>query len=236
MSVDLLEKHKDALMWDESVDMLDEASTQIISMDLLRLENELFDKKWYDYRQLHPARATALFMESYKDAHAKVMQRRIDIGRAPFSIGIKKQPLFAQSQGTLNGLWKARQMADRMCMRYDFYNHTTLLLAEQRCWRFLPRPNQLYNKDLLPLLQEKWGEEIRANIQVATDPRFLAENYQGDPDQLKYVGFLLLQAGLKPNRDLALNSLINRHGALPEKIARKRFGNGIVDKAMRLAF
>lgn len=234
--MDLIEKHMAALMFEEEDSQLDEAAVQCVDMKLLRLENDLMDRKWYDYRQLHPARATALFMECYKESHVRIMHRRVDIGRAPFSSGIKRIPLFAQATSILSGLWKARQMADRMCMRYDFYTLTILSIAEARNWRFLPRANQLYNKDLVSLLMEKWGEEIRSNIQVADDPRFLAENYEGHPDQLKYVGFLLLQAGLKANRDLALNSLINRHKALPERFARKRFGDQIVDKAMRLSY
>ncbi len=57
-------------------------------------EAELFDTKWFDYRDMHPLMATCLFTEAYKRAYSQIMlsHGREHFETAPFSTGLKRLP------------------------------------------------------------------------------------------------------------------------------------------------
>ncbi|HBX7159260.1 TPA: hypothetical protein MIB31_25260, partial [Klebsiella pneumoniae] len=120
-------------------------------------ETELFASKWFDYRNMHPLVATCLFSEIYKTEYARIMltHGRDDFQRAPFRTGLKRVAYQDQGMGVKTSLWRARQFADRYCCSYEYYISTILSIAAQRLWANLPRPQHLWQDDLVEIFEQK---------------------------------------------------------------------------------
>src|SRR6185437_1091760 len=51
---------------------------QFIDPDHLRIEPELFESKWFDYRFLSPAEATEKFADAYRQKYQEAWRRYMD--------------------------------------------------------------------------------------------------------------------------------------------------------------
>ncbi|MCW9314416.1 hypothetical protein, partial [Klebsiella quasipneumoniae] len=120
-------------------------------------ETELFATKWFDYRNMHPLVATCLFSEIYKIEYARIMltHGRDDFQRAPYRTGLKRVAYQDHGMGVKTSLWRARQFADKYCCSYEYYISTILSIAAQRLWANLPRPQHLWQDDLVEIFEQK---------------------------------------------------------------------------------
>lgn len=213
---------------------LDEVVISEIKRDLLLREADLMGSKWFDYRILHPWQATALFLEAYRSEHAWVMRKREDVNSHWFHKGIKATSLCRTTPTQMTALWKARQAADSIGVPYDYYCRTLLDWAEQRNWTHLPRVSQLYLEDHIQVVLVAWQDSLRTRLRIATEPCYHRE--AGDEwHQVEYRRFLLDQVETKTHREFALASLIHRYEHLTEELATQRFGQAVVEKALRVA-
>jgi len=216
---------------------------------LLKLEAGLYETKWWDYRHLHPVTATYLFAHEYNKAYQFIVKRCRDVERGAYMKGFKGKDIFEVKQvkrknkqtgeveikesEEITAFWKARQSADRLGIRYDFYIRKAMMWAEDRNWRNIPRPIHLYSDDLIEHLQECWTEERAARLQSAMAENYLLENYSAHPDQDAYREWAFDQVSHRRHKEFALHHFLQR-GQVPEGAAIERFGSDTVRRALEI--
>lgn len=181
----------------------DGLAVRFAPLNLLGEEAELFRKKHWDYRFLHPAQATQLFAHYYAQARKHAVERRTDIWVGRNMKGIKDPVIYNLDARSITGFWKARQMADRMGMPYDFYCEAAMLFADVARWDNLPTPIQLYSDNIpehlrttdfavsmLTYIGSKWLDRLGTSIPYATHEAYLIENFKGGVEQVAYLNFL----------------------------------------------
>lgn len=201
---------------------------QNIDPKYLKLDAGLFESKWWDYRSLHPVAATYLFAHEYNKAYQFIVKRCRDLERGQYMKGFKGKDIFEGKEALT--FWKARQNADRLGIRYDFYIMKALLWAEDRNWRNIPRPIHLYSADLTEHLAGVWQVERRSRLQSAQGECYLLENYSAHPDQDAYSEWALDQVSQRLHKDGALHHYLSR-GQVGSRVATQRFGEDITRQA-----
>ncbi len=104
-------------------------------------ERWLMTSKWFDYRFMHPVQATYLFTDAYRRVYKQMYATTFDRDRADYVKGIKAEDPFDLSKRNTDraGLWKARQMADGLCMPYDLYIGIAMHWSLRKCRKeYLP--------------------------------------------------------------------------------------------------
>src|SRR5690606_39053709 len=86
-----------------------------------------------------------LFAHYYKLAIKRALRVRSDVYRAANYKGLKHDELFLNAKATYTGMWKARQMADKHGIPYEFWCWQAMKYAEERNWAYMPKPQQLYS-------------------------------------------------------------------------------------------
>lgn len=193
-------------------------------------EASLFDTKWFDYRFLHPARATALFAHFYRQAYKDEMRTRADMKRAPYMepIPFIIDGIFKVSQRNLSGLWKTRQVADGLGIPYDRYCSYLMRETERRGWQWLPKPSQMYAEELVAIAVSKWLEDTAIRLFLPTDKFYLAENYEEHPYQIDFHKYLFALTEARLNRDYFVARLLFDAKVLPIDIATQHFGKEFI--------
>ena len=140
-------------------------------------ETELFATKWFDYRNMHPLVATCLFSEIYKIEYARIMltHGRDDFQRAPYRTGLKRVAYQDHGMGVKTSLWRARQFADKYCCSYEYYISTILSIAAQRLWANLPRPQHLWQDDLVEIFEQKLSLRVNGVLSAVYLRRLIPE-------------------------------------------------------------
>lgn len=220
----------------------------------LRLEPELFQTKAFDLRHLHPVAATLLFAHIFTEETRTFIRAHIDdtpprtlpSGRVldwyPLGQGNLFDPPSDERKlkawkRKINALVRARQFADRFGIPYRF-----LIRRALRHWYFgrnyifeehrtLPGPDMLNGDECRAAIAEAWLEELQARIQYATHPRYLVQNGDGHHDVREHQEFLCDQIAKKINPVPALSKFMGM-GLLSQEVARQRFGEERVSKAL----
>lgn len=185
---------------DWTQEQCDALAVQFVSLNLLQDEAELFTTKFWDYRFLHPVQATQLFAHEYARAKKHAVERRTDIWVGRNMKGIKADCIFELPQRTITGLWKGRQMADRLGIPYDFYCAYAMLFADVARWENLPAATQLYGVSvpvhlrqtdfavsMVTYIGRAWISRCETSNGYATHPAYLAENFVGGQEQVAYL-------------------------------------------------
>lgn len=204
----------------------DEWVADTIGLSRARGELELFDTKWFDYRMMHPLDATVLFCEAYKRAYSQIMRThgRVDYVTAQFRTGLKRVPYTAQGPSVRTSLWKARQTADERGVDYDYFCSTILSIAASREWGELPRPQHMWQEDLLAIFAEKLLNRSMTRLMGSDNPWFSTENYCGHEVQDAHRAHIFDQLENRvANRTLAIWSAVRAHQWIDEQAARLRF-------------
>jgi len=196
----------------------------------LRLEEpELTHERWFDYRHLLPAQATYLFSaiydEVYRDQHAVAK----DLFEAQSITPLLVDDIFDSAE--LTAMWKARQAADRIGCRYEFYLRVAFKRFFDRTWRNFPRPNQLYGEELVLDIADEWGRAKRATLQLAKDKRFSIDAYSGHPDQIAYHAYLVEQIKEREHQHMLLARLVFKERVLPLEVAGEHFSVDVLKRA-----
>lgn len=200
----------------------------------LEVELERMQTKWWDYRNLHPVKATYLFAHHYNLAYKAVVQMSRDVERGAHMKAWKGKDIF-ERKTELTGLWKARQNADALGMRYDFYCLQALKWAEDRNWKNLMRPTAMYSDDVTEFLQEAWMTECRARLQVAMHPRYQLVNNFGHVDQEAYRKWALGQVSARQHKEFALHTYMVSNAQLDPAEATEWFGADAVRRALEIS-
>lgn len=193
----------------------------------LRLkEPELRQTRWFDYRNKLPMQLTQQFADIYCEIYREMYAKLRDYEYAEKITG-------HLAESDLQSLWLARQAADAIGCPYGFFIRFTMTRTFERYWKYLPRPNQLYNEELTLDAKDMWESTKRDILFLADSKFYKTQNFKGHPDQLDYHTYLINTVKSRAVPEMILTRLIFREQCLPEELAVKHFGDLLVKTAMR---
>lgn len=195
-----------------------------ITEDLREQEPELRKTRWFDYREKLPMQLTQIFADKYCALYREIYAAHRDSEYAEKLTGFI-------TQSDLVSLWRARQGADSIGCNYEFYIRTAMMRTFERQWKYIPRPNQLYNEELILDVQDAWNLTKKQMLFLAKDDFYKSDNYAGHPDQDDYHEYLVSMVKVRPHPELILTRLIFREKCLTEELAVKHFGEPIFKAA-----
>lgn len=154
-------------------------------------EAKLFRTKFWDYRLLHPGRATTLFAWAYSIAYQRFQARRTGLSSKEFAaLNNREWNPFAEAPVRARGFWKARQLCDEMGIPYDDYCDCFFSVADDY-YEQAPRPQEMYRADTARQVIEWW--EDRKTHGAITYPRnpfyLLDENWINHPHQQEWEDY-----------------------------------------------
>ena len=210
----------------------DERTIALIPHELLAPEVQLFTKKWYDYRRLHPMVATYYFVSCYSEAYRQAMVKAFDCERGQYRKGVKGD--FLDKKERLS-FWRLRQMADGMGMPYPVFLRACMShYLDDTGWLHVPRPSHLGSGTATVAAYEEWNDLCRHRLQIPADPFYRADAYIGHPYQDECEAWLLEQAQRRENPRFAVAALVDTYKTvracaldglperLQEEVARER--------------
>lgn len=179
--------------------------------DMSFIETELFRKKWFDYRFLHPIQATYYFAHCYEQAHRIAYSRHISRDRAEFIKVLKKPDLFENEPRFINGVFAARQYADAIGAPYDFFIEASIR-HRLAYWKqkHLPQPSHLYADWVCEKVFNEWEDSKRHRVRHAENRLYRAPNYEGSRDQDEHRGFLVDTALSRADPKTLLASFVDQ--------------------------
>jgi hypothetical protein len=196
-----------------------------------RIEPELFQSKWFDYRHLHPVSATYMYAAQYAAAVRECYIQTKDKNSVDEVKAFTPENVFECRE--LIGFWLARQGLDRLGVRYDFALRYAMTRFATRGWRFFPRPNQLHSEELLLDIRDAWRVECKHTLQLAKHPKYLADNYTAHPDQIGYLKWLCTQVESREHPHRAVSRLLTEQHITPVMV-EAIFGELVLAKAVSL--
>lgn len=203
-----------------------------IPHERLDCERTLFTHKWFDYRFMHPALATYFFAHCYKTVYKRIYERHIDRQTARYASGIKTEDVF-EDANTLSACWRARQVADAMCIPYDLYVELAMTKALGWQRKFLPRPSQLYSDQIIEAVQAGWDERTKGRFEIANDPRYRIDQWADTPEQKAHESWVCTQIARRTPGTRA--HLLHKHlwvdPVIRESLAIDRFGEEEIERA-----
>lgn len=195
-------------------------------------EPALQNSRWFDYRHLLPAQATYLFANRYEEIGREVFGQTRDISAAAQFKMLSYDDIFASNE--ILNFWRARQAADRIGCKYDFYIRMVFHRHWHRGFKFFPRPNQLYSEEIELDAKDAWKIETRGSLQLAKLDRFKNEFFVGHPDQVAYHSYLIEQVENRAHRHMILGRMVFKEKILPLEIAGRAFGADEIRRAFYL--
>ncbi|MFT4064250.1 hypothetical protein [Paraburkholderia sp.] len=210
------------------------AAIQNIDGKLLKKEPELLGLKWFDYRRMHPVKATYLFAKCYERAYQDFMRMTKDHERGRYMKPFKGQDFMEAKER--KSLWQLRQTADQLGIRYEFFLRQAMTWKVAHNWHHAPRPAHINaNDELLADVALAWEEECRNSLQICKDERYLASSWFGHSDQIAYENFLIGQINQRIHKQYSLSAALYTYGVLRIEAALRAFPPGIVNEALSLA-
>jgi hypothetical protein len=194
-------------------------------------ESYLFTTKWFDYRHLHPVKATYLFAHRYEECVRAFYSETKDRASADKARAFDTPNVFANRE--IAAVWIARQAMDAIGCRYEFGIRFALKRFNDRGWRMFPRPNQLYSTEFLLDLRDAWQRQCDAVLELPKHPRFNVAAYEGHPDQDAWQAWAVRQIKRRQHQDRVLSRLFQEE-LLPVGLASRSFPGPIYDKAVKL--
>lgn len=203
-----------------------------INPNFRKRESALLRTKWFDYRLLHPVKATYLYAAQYRSAVQLMYGRTKDIRGAGEVKAFTPEDVF--QCGELVSFWRARQELDALGVRYEFGLRFAMNKYINNGWRFFPRPNQMLGEELLLDIRDAWAEECAIRLQIAEAPDFRAGQFVGSPAQIAYREWLLECVRRRANKIGALATLL-KEGIIDTLLAEERFGASVANQANKFA-
>lgn len=200
----------------------------------LKVEAGLMQKKWFDYRLMHPLQATYYFFHLYTEAYKNFWRQYIDADRAPYIKPMRKTVDFLDSRQEKGTIWRLRQMVDSCGMRYEFFfksafKHQYKMIANGRV--VPPRPSMLKNEELFEKVLLDWEATCSATLQYACSPYYKSANYHNSSMQRSYEDYIIKNIKRKRLPEYALSYCLFEHGCLRIERALLEFDIRIIDDA-----
>lgn len=209
---------------------------QNIDAKILKKEPELLGTKWFDYRRMHPTKATYLFAKCYNRAYKDFMRLTFDHVRGQYMRPFRGTSDDFMDAKERKALWQLRQTADAVGIRYEFFLRHAMNWKVAHNWHHAPRPSHINaNEELLVDVGLAWEDECRNSLQICKDERYLAKNWFGHADQVAYENFLIGQIRQRIHKQYSLSAALYQYGVLRIEAALREFPPGLVDSALLLA-
>ena len=136
----------------------DDLAIKVIPLKDRLEEPNLYATKWWDYRPLSPAHATALFAHAYGMAwRASHFRRNGDVPLIGTPFRTDHWNPYAEAPVRAKAFWKARRICDEIGIPYPFYCFTFFGIAESY-FEDLPRPQEMWRKDVIGFVMDHWAE------------------------------------------------------------------------------
>jgi hypothetical protein len=234
----------------------DEIALARFDKKLFKDESELQQACWFDYRFMHPVKRTYLFAHTYVQNYKAAYEKHVDINSEKiFGISRPNDPLDnrpanvgpnGKAKSKLSAptcLWKARQMADGLCIPYHYFTSVGLDAAIKNAYnealfgrtasdnsktRMKIQPSILYSEKISDLILEKWDEINTYRINWVDSERLVFNNEEMNsavkPHKYKTDAelYLLKQIHGKRIRGFALQKAVDARMLRPQ-LASKAF-------------
>jgi hypothetical protein len=208
----------------------DALAIQLIKPRDMKNEPQLYARKWFDYKFMHPMTATELFMKEYEIALRRGIRQRTDFNVAKFASVLKDGLLSDQNKATITGLWKSRRQADSMGIEYGHYCRFAMNYALLCNWTYLPKPYQMYSKkmpengshSMLSYIEESWSQ---IEIPDLSEPHYRPENFCGHPYQNEYLRLILKRIKKSKHKPGAVATYVFNRKLISEELLIKFFGD-----------
>lgn len=192
-------------------------------------EAALMNKRWFDYRGLHPVEATYLYAHFYKEQTIKFYESVIDIRTVENARAFTPDDIF--NSRDLTSMWLARRCADEHGIPYPFVLRFAQDRFFNRTQRSFPRPNQLYGEEFEMDLVLAWKEQIARQITYSTDPRYKVSAWKGAREQAQHIHFVTQQIKARPAPRHKLLARMLAEGVLSKPIIAARFSQQEADES-----
>ncbi|OAD82853.1 hypothetical protein ATN89_17365 [Comamonas thiooxydans] len=196
-------------------------SMLIIDEKFREKEPDALQRKWFDYRLLHPTEATYLWAHFYNEQAKKFYATCKDTGTADSVVGIA--PADALRSREANSVWRARQVLDKIGCPYPWALQFLMRRAINNGWRTFPRPNQMYGYDSVVDLYNAWKERVARELTYSREPFFLALQWEEHPVQVAHIEFVVDQLSKRAAPRHRLVSRLIKEGVLDEALATRFF-------------
>ena len=202
-----------------------------IRSDMRTRESDILKTKWFDYRLIHPAKATYLFAATYTDAVKGVYAETKDKDTAASIKAFKPDDVF-QSKDLLS-FWTARQRFDAVGVRYGYgLNFMIRRYVHERHWHVFPRPNQLYSEEAILDLRDAWKTHCKAVLELPERPEFRVASSEA-PANLAFQKWITERIRERSHFQMPLSRIL-QESMLSQSHAEKEFGKETVEKAVRM--
>lgn len=170
-----------------------------IPENLRQNESELFLTKDWDYREMHPAKATALFAHCYGQTYCEAIARREGTTHNARPFNNDDWNPFSEAPIRARAFWKGRQLCDQAGMPYEFYIGLFFSIAEDY-FEEPPRPQEMYRKFEAAKVLEVWdGMNDIGMIRYPDSETYkLRYNWQNKPCQVAFEEYFVDRMMLKP--------------------------------------
>lgn len=196
---------------------------------LLRQEAELCQKRWFDYRRLHPVQTTYLLAKEFDRGYKDFIITTRDHRAGQFMKAFKGNDILTHKE--MKSVWRLRQLIDGLGIRYDFFIRKAMQWSMRHNWHHVPRPSAFRNEDLVSDVILDWEDECRAKIQWPTDTFYRVENFCGHPDQLELERWIVGQIMQRSRPRFALSHALYGARILRVETALQHFGADLVREA-----
>lgn len=154
-------------------------------------EPMLYRVKWWDYRAMHPIKASFAFADAYTEAYRYMTAIRVDVRKAPYVNGLSRGVFVLIEPAERTGLNTARIVADRYGIPYDFWCREAMRYAESMSWENMPRPQQLYSPEFINHILLRWEREQAVSLRLATHTMYAPDSHTENPDHQEYQRYLI---------------------------------------------
>ncbi len=201
-----------------------------------KCEAELMTTKWFDYRLMHPMYATYYFYHLYVKEFQAFWRKAINYESADFIYPFKGDGRldFMKAKEKLS-IWRLRQKADWLGIRYDFFLKTAFnkIHRMQAGGRIVPpRPAMFNNADLLAIIVNEWSAMCKASLQIACSPYFQVSNFNNSLIQRDHESFVMNQVAQRSIPYYSLSHCLHEREVIRIESALQRFDQNMVQLAI----
>lgn len=204
-----------------------------IPAPLLRLEADLYARKWFDYRPLHPVQATYLMAAHLNGAVGRFIATNFDRTRAR-TASFKGGDVMAIRE--TGAYWRLRQCIDDLGMPYEFFFDKAFAWYARAGWRRAPRPGHMTgNLELHLEAANAWENHSRVVLPWAAHRRYRVAAFVGAPDQLDYEAHVLKRIMQRPQPHYATHAALYLHDCLRIEAAIATLPSHTIEQAIKQA-
>lgn len=172
---------------DYSAVMADKFVRSAIDEEVVAKDVKLMDRKWWDYRTMHPTVATFYFFHLWKKIAQGYLAKYVSTRDAiQFQHKAPYMSLPACKPASITAFWKARMAADAIGVPYEVYlrvafqhfydnYHSFASVANAGGEQHMPYPVQLVSETIMQKAIEEWEQCQAVEVRMPESPLILGQ-------------------------------------------------------------